>query len=224
MAEAALKNYGYYDDVAYEPEYEPRQRAHKDKRPAFRTVQGAKADAKPNALAAHLTRKVVVAASAILVFVVAVCVARVALTTATVQALSDSQQLTQDVSDARTAGYQLEVQHAVAASSTHIQDVAANSLGMSQDPSIETYPAQSTLTPDAKSAPAASSASASGDASSDTSSATTSGASSAAASGASDDSSSSASGDNSSGAQSSAAGSAGSAGATDSTTGDAAQQ
>jgi cell division protein FtsL len=63
-------------------------------------------------------------------FIGLVLCVRVAVVTQIVDNLIVSEQISQNIEDARAAGLQLEVQHSIAANPTHIQELAAEELGM----------------------------------------------------------------------------------------------
>ena len=68
---------------------------------------------------------------AMVVFVSLVAGLRVWITTATIQQLIDSQNITQSITEARAAGMELEVRYSVLANPNRIQEVASEQLGMS---------------------------------------------------------------------------------------------
>jgi cell division protein FtsL len=99
------------------------------------------------AMAATLLRTAFKAVLFLLLTLGIVCVARVALSAMTVQAVVDAENYSTGISEARAAGRGLEVQYALAANPNRIQELASTQLGMvpaSQVNYLEAAPAATT--------------------------------------------------------------------------------
>ncbi len=116
---------------AYRGQYQTQWQEAPDRSPRFTVVPGKARDAasqqalSPQAL--FLFKMVI----AMVVFVSLVAGLRVWITTATIQQLIDSQNITQSITEARAAGMELEVRYSVLANPNRIQEVASEQLGMS---------------------------------------------------------------------------------------------
>jgi hypothetical protein len=70
-------------------------------------------------------------------FLSVICGLRVALSTATVQVLIDTQATNESIAEARAAGIELEMRYSIATNPDYIQQVAAEQLGMGPDDAVE---------------------------------------------------------------------------------------
>ncbi len=115
---------------AYPEEWTYGRPVERPSRPSFEVVRGKghRAPAEPILSPAHHTAfKVAMIA---IVFLAAMCIARVWLSAATATTVLDSQAVTDQISTAYSTGSDLEVQHAVLSNPTRIQRIASESLGM----------------------------------------------------------------------------------------------
>lgn len=112
------------------PYVQPRWRTETPARPDFRVLPGRGASVAERIGASPLFFTVLKVVVAAVLFIAAVGVCRVALTAATVETMISSDQLTSQISSARSQGSELEVKVTTLANPTRIKAYASEHLGM----------------------------------------------------------------------------------------------
>ncbi|MDR3307807.1 MAG: hypothetical protein LBS58_02755 [Coriobacteriales bacterium] len=109
---------------------QPQRRVREPERPPLRVLPGNGTKARPQQQTMPYARALLGIFLVSVLFVCVVCGVRIAVATATVQTLMSSDAITQSLGEARAAGLELEVRYSVAANPNHIQEAAAQQLGM----------------------------------------------------------------------------------------------
>ncbi|MDR3136256.1 MAG: hypothetical protein LBU07_02350 [Coriobacteriales bacterium] len=110
-------------------------------RPRLRALPGKGLDSETAPVSKPWTRTLAVAATAVLLVMATVCIARIALTNLTVQMMARAERVQENIDTARNVGLSLEVKHSLATNPNRIQN-AATALSMVPDGAVQTLPAR----------------------------------------------------------------------------------
>ncbi len=118
------------EQLDFEPQVQPVEQ--QDARPQLNVVNGTRTQSRQQAdpYLSPLQMTVVKAVAALVVGIVAVCIARVAIISSTYAVMSQNSNLTSQLEEARSLGSELEVQQSVVANSERVRSIATDMYGM----------------------------------------------------------------------------------------------